>query len=247
MNKKAVVSGAAILCLIFSQAVTAAEGVVGDWEFRSQIPGMSFSATMTITKNAEGKYSGTWSSEFGESKVSDITFENGTLKLIQTSDFGGQEMKTTYEGKVEGGKFTGKGKNQFGESIVEGTMEGMVKEGTDAIVGTWQISIKVPEREIVEKLTITKNADGTLAGKWTGERQESTISNMKFEGGKLTFTRSGKMGPMEFTSSFEGTVEGDKIKGVFSNEFGEMPINATRIGADKPAEKKTEPEPNKPK
>jgi hypothetical protein len=255
MNKKTVVSGVVILCVILSQAVMAAEGagstsspqVEGEWEFKSQMPGMSFSATMTITKNDDGKYSGTWSAEFGESKVSDITFENKTLKFVQTSDFGGQEMKTTYEATVEGAKFTGKGKNQFGESIVEATMEGMVKEGAETIAGTWQVSIKVPEREIVDKLTITKNADGTLAGKWTGERGESTISNMKFEGGKLTFTRTGKWGPTEFTTSFEGTVEGDRIKGAFSSDFGEMPINATRVGAAKPAEKKAEAEPNKTK
>ena len=70
-------------------------------------------ATMTITKNAEGKLAGTWSTQRGESQLSDITFENGKLKFVQTNSFGGQEMKTTYEGTVDGTKITGKGKRSL--------------------------------------------------------------------------------------------------------------------------------------
>jgi len=64
---------------------------------------------------------------------------------------------------------------------------------------------------------------------------------VKFEAGKLTFTRTGKMGAMEFTSTFEGTVEGDTIKGAFHSDFGDRETNATRITSAKPTE------PNKPK
>jgi hypothetical protein len=216
------------------------------------MPGMSFPATMTVAKNAEGKYSGNWSAEFGDSTLSDITFEKGLLKFVQTSDFGGQQMKTTYEAAIEGTKIKGKGKNQFGESIIEGTLsaagetspkggQGQAKEGADAIVGTWEINNTVPAMEVVDKLTITKNADGAISGNWVSQRGESTISNMKFEAGKLTFTRSGKMGAMEFTLDFEGTVEGDTIKGAFHSDFGDRESNATRVTATKPAE------PNKPK
>ena len=147
MNKKPIVAGVAIACVMMAPVVIAAEGIVGDWEFKSQMPGMSFSATMTITKNAEGKYSGTWSAEWGESTLSDITLEKGAIKFVQTSDFGGQQMKTTYEATVEGTKIKGKGKNQFGESIIEGTLQGQAKAGADAIVGTWELNITVPARK----------------------------------------------------------------------------------------------------
>jgi hypothetical protein len=105
----------------------------------------------------------------------------------------------------------------------------------------------MPAREIVEKLIITKNADGTLAGKWEAQRGENTISDVKFEAGKLTFTRISRFGDRESTSTFAGTVEGDNIKGVFSSERGDREANATRVTAakaegKKPAEvKKAEP------
>jgi hypothetical protein len=45
------------------------------------------------------------------------------------------------------------------------------------------------------------------------------------------------------TSTFEGTVEGDQIKGVFKSDRGDREANATRIGAKSDASKA---EPNKP-
>jgi hypothetical protein len=222
--------------------------VVGEWEFKSQMPARASMATMTIKKSAEGKYEGTWSAQRGESVLSDITFENGKVKFVQTSSFGGQEMKTTYEGAVEGGKITGKGQGQRGEFTFNGTLQGEAKKGAEAIVGEWQMNVMMPVREIVEKLTITKNADGTLAGKWEAQRGENTISDVKFEADKLTFTRTSKFGKREITMTFAGTVEGDNIKGVFSSERGEREANATRVTAakaeevKKPAEvKKAEP------
>ena len=41
---------------------------------------------------------------------------------------------------------------------------------------------------------------------------------MKFEGGKLTFIRTSDFGGQIRESEFEGTVEGDKIKGKFKSE-----------------------------
>jgi hypothetical protein len=229
MIKKAAATGVVLAIVMLAPVVMAAEGVVGEWEFKRQRPARTSTATMTINKNAEGEYEGTWSARWGESTLSDITLENGKVKFVRTISFGDQEMKTTYEGTVEGGKIKGKGQSHFGEFTFEGTLQGEAKTGADAIVGKWRMSVMMPEHEIVEKLTITKNADGTLAGKWEGRRGESTISDVKFEAGKLTFTRTGRFGDREFTSTFEGTVEGDNIKGVFSSHRGEREANATRV------------------
>jgi hypothetical protein len=253
MSKKTIAAIVALAIVMPAAVVNAAEGagsvsspqVVGEWEFKSQIPARASTATMTIKKNAEGKYEGTWSTQRGESVLSDITFENGKMKFVQTSSFGGQETKTTYEGTVADGKITGKGQGQWGDFTFEGTLGGETKGD---ITGEWQMNITMPAREIIEKLTITKNADGTLAGKWEAQRGENTISDVKFEGGKLTFTRTSRFGNREFTSTFAGTVEGDNIKGVFSSERGDREANATRITSakaeegKKPAEvKKAEP------
>lgn len=238
MSKRAAAAGVLLAIVMLAPVVTAGEGVVGEWEFKRERPARTSTATMTITKNAEGEYEGTWSARWGESTLSDITLENGKVKFVQTISFGEQEMKTTYEGTVKSGKITGKGQGRWGDFTFEGTLQGEAKTCADAIVGKWQMSVMMPEHEIVEKLTITKNADGTLAGKWEGRRGESTISDVKFEGGKLTFTRTSRFGEREFTSTFEGTVEGDNMEGVFRSERGEREANATRVTEPKPEEKK---------
>ncbi len=235
MNTKAVVVGAVLMCLALAPVVIAAEGVVGTWEFKNQMK-----ATMTISKDADGKLAGTWAGQRGESTLSDISFENNTLKFTQTASFGGQEMKTTYEGKVEETKITGKGQGRRGEFAFEGALEGEAKTGADAVLGKWSITVIMSS----DKLTITKNADGSYAGKWEGMRGESKISNMKFEGGKLTFIRTIDFNGQIRESEFEGTVEGDKITGKFSTEGRDREANATRVGAAKAEPAKAEP--NKP-
>lgn len=252
MSIKTVVAVAALVCVALAPVVIAAEGVEGTWEFKSQTQARTQNATMTISKSADGKLSGMWSTQRGENTLSDFAFENGKVKFVQTANFGGQEMKTTYEGTVEGTKMTGKGQTaRFGEFAFEGTLQGEAKKGADAIVGEWQMTVNMPARENVEKLTITKGADGALAGKWEGQRGESAISNVKFEGGKLTFKRTSNFGGREMIWEYEGTVEGDKITGKFVSERGDREANATRAGASKPAaEKKPDTgkaEPNKPK
>jgi hypothetical protein len=227
------VAVAVLACVALAPVVIAAEGIEGTWEFKNQMK-----ATMTISREADGKLAGTWSGQRGESALSDISFENNTLKFTQTMSFNGQEMKTTYEGKVEGTKLTGKGQGGRGEFAFEGALQGEAKKGADAVVGTWSIAINMPS----DKLTITKNADGTLAGKWESQRGESKISNIKFEGGKLTFIRASDFGGQIRESEFEGTVEGDAIKGVFKSDRGNRDANATRVAKSEPAKA----EPNKP-
>jgi len=244
MNTKVIVAVVVLACIVMAPVVIAAEGVVGEWEFKNQMPARTSAATMTITKSADGNLAGTWSTQRGESQLSDITFENGKLKFVQINNFGGREMKTTYEGTIEGGKLKGTGKGQFGETTFEGVLQGEAKAGADAIIGGWQMSINTLARETVEKLTITKNADGALAGKWAGQRGESKISNMKFEGGKLTFIRTSDFGGRVMESEFEGTVDGDSIKGAFKTDRGDREANATRVGAAKSEPAKAEP--NKP-
>jgi hypothetical protein len=253
MSKKTIATIAALVIVMLAPVVNAAEGTgstpstgstsspqaVGEWEFKNKMPARTSTATMKITKNAEGKYEGTWSAQWGESVLSDITFENGKMSFIQTSNFGGQEMKTTYEGAVDGNKITGKAQGKWGDFTFDGTLGG---EAKGDITGEWQMNVTVPAREIVEKLIISKNADGTLAGKWEAKIGENTISDVKFEAGKLTFTRTSKFGDREFTMTFEGTLEDDNIKGVFKSEHGEREANATRVTSAKPEEvKKAEP------
>ncbi len=249
MNKKAITATAISAIIMSSLMVMAAadstprqkpkhestQQVTGVWEFESKWPARTSTETMTITKNAKGKYEGTWSASWGESKLSDITFKNGIMKFVQINTFDGEKIKATYEGTVANNKITGKAQEPWGDFTFEGTLG---RETKGDITGQWQMTITIPAMETFEKMTITKNADGTLAGKWETQRGKNIILDVKFENGKLTFTHIGKFGGRKFMTKFAGTVQGDNIKGVFSSEQGRMEVTATRVTAAKGKEGK---------
>jgi hypothetical protein len=90
---------------------------------------------------------------------------------------------------------------------------------------------KIGDRDVTGRLALSQKPDGGLEGKWTSERGESTISNVKSQDAKLTFDRTSNFNGNEFKSSFEGTVQGDKLTGVFKSERGEIPATGQRFGA----------------
>jgi len=88
------------------------------------------------------------------------------------------------------------------------------------ITGDWEMVMEFGGRPSYSTLSISKNADGTLSAEWGS----SEISNIKFEGNKLTFTRTMRFGDQEFTSSFTGMLENGKLDGLTSSDRGEFPI-----------------------
>ncbi len=117
---------------------------------------------MTITKNADGKYAGTWSAQWGESTLSDITADAGKVKFTQTSNFGGQDMKTSYEGTLEGGKLKGTAKGQWGEFTFEGT------RGETKRQGAGQEPNPAPQKSIVKPSDLC-SVEGVVVKSTTGE------------------------------------------------------------------------------
>jgi len=92
------------------------------------------------------------------------------------------------------------------------------------ITGEWEMKIDYDGREGFATLLISKNADGTLAGKWGSQK----LSDVKFENGKLTFVRIIRFGAREFTTEYEGILKDGKITGTTSSDRGEFTANGAR-------------------
>lgn len=100
------------------------------------------------------------------------------------------------------------------------------------ITGQWEMTMEFGGRPSYAMLTISKNADGTLGGKW-GSRDE--LSDVKFQDGKLTFVRKIQFGDQEFTMDYAGTLKDGKITGVMSSDQGEFDVNGVRFRPKSPA------------
>jgi len=97
------------------------------------------------------------------------------------------------------------------------------------IDGKWKAEMKRPGRDGGE-ITITTvfnlKADGskvtgsvTVSGPW-GDR-EATVSDGKIDGNKFSFTTTMEGPNGSMTTKYEGTIEGDTLKGTSAREGGQ--------------------------
>jgi hypothetical protein len=99
------------------------------------------------------------------------------------------------------------------------------------ITGQWEMTMNFGGRDSYAMLTISKNADGSLSGKWGSDE----LSDVKFQDGKLTFVRTIQFGDQEFSMDYAGTLKDGKITGVMSSDRGEFDVNGVRFKPKSPA------------
>jgi len=207
-----------------SSQVFAAEEITGDWEMKMDFGGRERFATLSISKKADGTLTGKW----GSGELTDVKFEDGKLTFVRILTFGDQEFIMEYSGTLKDGNLTGTLSSDRGDVTANGSR----KKPKSPALGQWDMKYNVGEREITSRLTILQQPDGRLAGKWDAEFGEHAISNVKFQDGKLTYTRKSKFGDREFESNFEGTIKRHKLAGAFKSDRGEISAIGQRVGAN---------------
>ncbi|MCJ7777190.1 MAG: hypothetical protein MUP16_02600 [Sedimentisphaerales bacterium] len=200
------------------------EDITGEWEMKMDFGGRESFATLSITKKADGTLTGKW----GSDELSNVKFEGDKLTFVRTVRFGDQEFSMNYAGTLKDGKLTGTMSGERGDFAANGTR----KKPKLPAVGQWDIKFNVGDREITARLMISQKQDGALEGKWTAEPGEHVLSNVKFENGKLTFTRKSKVNDMEFETTYEGAVKGDELAGMLKGDMGQFQANGKRFGTE---------------
>ncbi len=212
-----------LACAGPAAVVSAADDIAGEWEMVMEFGGRPSFATLTVAKSPDGTLTGKW----GAGELTNVKFDGQKLTFTRTVKWGDNEFTMTYAGTVKDGKIAGAFSTDNGEFAANGARA----KPTAPVVGQWDMQYRIGERDISGRLALAQKPDGTLEGKWTSQRGESTISHLKFQGGKLSFDRTSSFNGNEFKSSFEGTVQGDKLAGTFRSERGEMPVTGQRFGA----------------
>lgn len=200
----------------------AAEDITGDWDMAMEFGGRQSFATLSVAKNADGTYAAKW----GRDELANVKFDGQKLSFTRTVRFGDNELKMDYAGTLKDGKLTGTLSSDRGEFPANGVK---IKP-KPPVVGVWDLAYTIGDRDVTAKLIVSEKPDGTLDAKWASQMGESTISNVKFENGKLTFDRAVKINDREFKMTFEGTAQGDKLTGVSKSDMGEIPVTGTRFG-----------------
>jgi len=115
--------------------------------------------------------------------------------------------------------------------LVIGAIAAAPLGAAEDIRGEWELTMDFGGRQAFSTLSIAPGADGALTGTWGS----SALSNVKFDGQKLTFTRTMKFGDQEFTWNYTGTLKEGKLAGLVSSDRGELAVNGTRRRPEPPA------------
>jgi hypothetical protein len=104
-------------------------------------------------------------------------------------------------------------------------------------VGSWKCEYEIGGQQRTSTLTIKKDGDklaGTMS--WPDQKEEK-LKDLKLKDGTLTFSAVRKIMDNEITVDYKLTIDGDKLKGKGSAEFGgekrEWDIEAKREKKDK--------------
>jgi hypothetical protein len=207
---------------------SAADDIVGKWQFTWTRHDETVTNNVTFSKNAHGAIVGQWSDSRGESELSEIKTAHGKLTFVRSFRRGdGQEIRLTFTGGLEHNKLVGSFTTPGGDRQVSLTRI----QPPASLIGQWDLTLKTPNRDVLVKLTFSAKPHASYSGLWASRRGENALTDIKYENGKLSFTRKSNYQGEERTSTFTGTVEGHKISGNLSSPRGEFTSTATRVGA----------------
>ncbi len=211
---------------VSAQSRSGRGGLYGDWRIKMQFGENESESILAFSRNQEG-YTGQWISGWGVNDLKDVKFEDNKLSFTQVTNYGGEERTSTFAGTIEQGELSGLLVGSERETEIKGKRAPRTPRG----VGSWEMKTKIGETEYPGTLTITADKEGNLNGMWKSSRGESKVSDVKYEGRKLTFKRIIQRDSGQMEMAFEGTLGYNSLEGVFKSDRGEAAAEATRVGA----------------
>jgi hypothetical protein len=192
---------------------------VGVWDLKYTVGDRDVTAKMTVSQKPDGALDVKYTSELGDSVVSNAKFQDGKLTFDRTAKFNDQEFKMTFAGTIQGDKLTGTFKTDMGEVTVAGTRFG------SALIGKWTLT-SVSERG-TRNLTMVVYPD--LTGRYESFGGEIPMKDLKLEGNQVTFAIEMGFGDQTFKSNFKGTLQDGTIKGQMTSERGTSEITGKKL------------------
>jgi hypothetical protein len=220
----AVLIAAVSVSAVQAQGEAAGDPIVGKWEVTQTFGERENFSELEIKRGENDALTATWNGQ----ELSDVKFEENKLTFARKIRFGDQENTIDFSGPLKDGKIAGEVSSDWGAfPAVAARMKPL-----SPAVGAWRMTFRIGDREIVNRLAISEDASGKLAGDLTSENAEHVISNVKFDDGKLTYDRRTKIDDFDWESNFVGAIKDGELSGAYETEQGELPVKAERIGAD---------------
>jgi len=209
-----------------AQSSQSRRGLYGDWQVKINYDGGQFDSILSFSRDREGNQTGSWISFMGLSELKDLKYEEGQLSFAWVRrNREGESTTSNFKGTIKEGKLSGTLSSDRGEFKLKGKPSPRMPRA----VGSWEMKLKMGEREFTSKLIVNVDKEGKLTAQWQSQRGESEITDLQYERGKLTFKRKSTYQDRERESTFEGTVRGDTLSGVIKSERGEITAEGKQI------------------
>ncbi len=203
-------------------------GLYGDWQVKVDFDGRQMDLILSFSRNREGKQIGHWISFRGLSELKDLKYEEGKLSFVRVrQNREGQSTTSKFTGTIKDEKLSGTLSSDRGEYKLEGKRS----ERISRAVGSWEMKLKMGDREFTATLVVMTDKKGKLTAQWQSQRGEHEITDVVYKERKLTFKRKSKIQDRQWESTFEGTVQRNTLSGVIKSERGEIAAEGKRIGA----------------
>jgi len=187
---------------------------VGSWEMKIKAGEREYTGILTITADKEGNLSGMWKSSRGESKVSDLKYENRKLTFKRVIQIENNQMEMAFEGTVGYNSLEGVFKSERGESAAEGTLVGA------SLIGTWNLDIESERGDRKQRLRVNSDMSALYGS--------TLIKKINLDGDKVSFKYVRQFGDQEYETSFEGKIAESKLSGELKTSRGTSKVTGTR-------------------
>lgn len=115
-----------LLCSILALAAAAsafAADPSGTWQWSTHSPNGDIATTLKLDAR-DGKLTGAYSNQFGDTAISNVSFKDDVLSFEVVRDLGGNKFVVKYHGKLEG-------------DTIKGTLEAAVPDSGEPMKLDW--------------------------------------------------------------------------------------------------------------
>jgi len=193
--------------------------VLGQWELKYQIGDRDITAKLSVSQKPDGTLDAKWTSEFGQSVISNVKLQDGRLSFSRKITFNDNSFESTFEATVRDNKLTGTSKSERGEVEVAGQRIG------SALIGKWELTRTTDQGPRTNVLMI----DPDLTGRYESFGGEIPIKDLKIDGDQVAFKVQMGFGDQTFEMEFKGKLDGKTLKGQTISERGTNDLTGKKI------------------
>jgi hypothetical protein len=205
----------------------AGRGITGDWQVKVDYDGRQMSSILSLSEDDDGRLKGELINLWGVTELRDLKHEGNELSFVQVLKSRDQERRSNFTGSVRRGRLSGTFSSDRGDFEAEGSRIRRMPMAA----GTWEMDLKMGERQFTSNLVVKSDEQRKLSADWKSEWGEHEITNVSLKAGKLTFDRKSKAQDRQWESSFEGKVKGHTLTGTIKSERGDIAVEGKRVGA----------------